>query len=154
MDSRFSIDIFLLASLWILFPCIGYAQEKDTIPSMDIGEEELINTTCSPSMEQKPMFVQCKDVSVRERDACFYHFFSEYLKQNILKSPYKELEGGATVLFSVEKDGRVVLVHCAASSLYIRKEVQRTMEQFPKLIPAQQWGKPVRYFYRCRIRFH
>jgi hypothetical protein len=153
MDSRFSIDIFLLASLWILFPCIGYAQEKDTIPSMDIGEEELINTTCSPSMEQKPMFVQCKDVSVRERDACFYHFFSEYLKQNILKSPYKELEGGATVLFSVEKDGRVVLVHCAASSLYIRKEVQRTMEQFPRLIPAQQWGKPVRYFYRCSIRF-
>jgi hypothetical protein len=153
MDSRFSIDIFLLASLWILFPCIGYAQEKDTIPSMDIGEEELINTTCSPSMEQKPMFVQCKDVSVRERDACFYHFFSEYLKQNILKSPYKELEGGATVLFSVEKDGRVVLVHCAASSLYIRKEVQRTMEQFPRLIPAQQRGKPVRYFYRCSIRF-
>lgn len=153
MDSRFSIDIFLLASLWMLFPCIGYAQEKDTIPSMDIGEEELINTTCSPSMEQKPMFVQCKDVSVRERDACFYHFFSEYLKQNILKSPYKELEGGATVLFSVEKDGRVVLVHCAASSLYIRKEVQRTMEQFPRLIPAQQWGKPVRYFYRCSIRF-
>ena len=153
MDSRFSIDIFLLASLWILFPCIGYAQEKDTIPSMDIGEEELINTTCSPSMEQKPMFVQCKDVSVRERDACFYHVFSEYLKQNILKSPYKELEGGATVLFSVEKDGRVVLVHCAASSLYIRKEVQRTMEQFPRLIPAQQWGKPVRYFYRCSIRF-
>ena len=153
MDSRFSIDIFLLASLWILFPCIGYAQEKDTIPSMDIGEEELINTTCSPSMEQKPMFVQCKDVSVRERDACFYHFFSEYLKQNILKSPYKELEGGATVLFSVEKDGRVVLVQCAASSLYIRKEVQRTMEQFPRLIPAQQRGKPVRYFYRCSIRF-
>lgn len=70
MDSRFSIDIFLLASLWILFPCIGYAQEKDTIPS-----------------------------------------------------------------------------------LYIRKEVQRTMEQFPKLIPAQQWGKPIRYFYRCSIRF-
>ena len=153
MGSRFSIDIFLLASLWILFPCIGYAQEKDTIPSMDIGEEELINTTCSPSMEQKPMFVQCKDVSVRERDACFYHFFSEYLKQNILKSPYKELEGGATVLFSVEKDGRVVLAHCVASSLYIRQEVQRTMEQFPRLIPAQQRGKPVRYFYRCSIRF-
>ena len=153
MDSRFSIDIFLLASLWILFPCIGYAQEKDTIPSMDIGEEELINTTCSPSMEQKPMFVQCKDVSARERDTCFYHFFSQYLKQSILKSPYKELEGGATILFSVEKDGSVVLVHCAASSLYIRKEVQRTMEQFPKLIPAQQWGKPIRYFYRCSIRF-
>jgi hypothetical protein len=120
---------------------------------MDIEEEESINTTCSPSMEQKPMFVQCKDVSVRERDACFYHFFSEYLKQNILKSPYKELEGGATVLFSVEKDGSVVLVRCVASSLYIRKEVQRTMEQFPRLIPAQQWGKPVRYFYRCSIRF-
>ena len=117
------------------------------------SEEELINTTCSPSMEQKPMFVQYKDVSVRERDACFYHFFSGYLKQNILKSPYKELEGGATVLFSVKKNGRVVLVHCAASSLYIRKQVQRTMEQFPRLIPAQQWGKPVRYFYRCSIRF-
>lgn len=70
MGSRFSIDIFLLASLLILFPCIGYAQEKDTIPSMDIGEE-----------------------------------------------------------------------------------VQRTMEQFPRLIPAQQWGKPIRYFYRCSIRF-
>ena len=153
MDSRFSIDIFLLASLWILFPCIGYAQEKDTIPSMDIGEEELINTTCFPSMEQKPMFVQCKDVSVRERDICFYHFFSQYLKQSILKSPYKELEGEATVLFSVEKDGSVVLIRCVASSLYIRKEVQRTMEQFPRLIPAQQWGKPVRYFYRCSIRF-
>ena len=53
MDSRFSIGIFLLASLWIVFPCIGYTQEKDTIPSMDIGEEELINTTCFPSMEEK-----------------------------------------------------------------------------------------------------
>ena len=154
MGSRFSIDIFLLASLWMLFPCIGYAQEKDTIPSMDIGEEELINTTCFPSMEQKPMFVQCKDVSARERDTCFYHFFSQYLKQSILKSPYKELEGEATVLFSVEKDGSVVLIRCVASSLYIRKEVQHTMEQFPKLIPAQQWGKPVRYFYRCRIRLN
>lgn len=99
------------------------------------------------------MFVQCKDVSVRERDSCFYHFFSQYLKQSILKSPYKELEGEATLLFSVEKDGSVALVRCVASSLYIRKEVQRTMEQFPKLIPAQQWGKPVRYFYRCSIRF-
>ena len=154
MCSRFSIDIFLLASLWMLFPCIGYAQEKDTIPSMDIGEEESINTTCFPSMEQKPMFVQCKDVSVRERDSCFYHFFSQYLKQSILKSPYKELEGGATVLFSVEKDGSIELVRCVTSSLYIRKEVQRTMEQFPKLIPAQQQGKPVCYFYRFRIRFN
>ena len=146
-------DIQILL-IFFLFPCIGYTQEIDTIPSMDIGEDESINTTCFPSMEQKPMFVQCKDVSAIERDACFYHFFSQYLKQSILKSPYKELEGEATVLFSVEKDGRVVLVHCAASSLYIRKEVQRTMEQFPKLIPAQQWGKPVRYFYRCRIRLN
>ena len=137
MGSRFSTGIFLFVSLWIVFPCIGYTQEKDTIPSM----------------EQKPMFVQCKDVSVRERDSCFYHFFSQYLKQSILKSPYKELEGGATVLFSVEKDGSIELVRCVTSSLYIRKEVQRAMEQFPKLIPAQQWGKPVRYFYRCSIRF-
>ena len=120
---------------------------------MDIGGRGAYKYDLFSFNGQKPMFVQCKDVSVRERDACFYHFFSEYLKQNILKSPYKELEGGATVLFSVEKDGRVVLVHCAASSLYIRKEVQRTMEQFPRLIPAQQRGKPVRYFYRCSIRF-
>ncbi|WP_454951852.1 energy transducer TonB [Capnocytophaga granulosa] len=146
-------DIQILL-IFFLFPCIGYTQEIDTIPSMDIGEDESINTTCFPSMEQKPMFVQCKDVSAIERDACFYHFFSQYLKQSILKSPYKELEGEATVLFSVEKDGSVALIHCVASSLYIRKEVQRTMEQFPKLIPAQQWGKPVRYFYRCRIRLN
>ena len=146
-------DIQILL-IFFLFPCIGYTQEKDTIPSMDIGEEELINTTCFPSMEQKPMFVQCKDVNARERDACFYDFFSQYIKQSILKSPYKELEGEATLLFSVEKDGSVALVRCVASSLYIRKEVQRTMEQFPKLIPAQQRGKPVRYFYRCRIRLN
>ena len=100
------------------------------------------------------MFVQCKDVSVRERDSCFYGFFSKYIKQSILKSPYKELEGEATLLFRVEKDGSVKLVRCVASSLYVKKEVQRTMEQFPKLIPAQQWGKPVRYFYRCSIRFN
>ena len=146
-------DIQILL-IFFLFPCIGYTQEIDTIPSMDIEEEESINTTCFPSMEQKPMFVQCKDVNARERDACFYDFFCQYIKQSILKSPYKELEGEATLLFSVEKDGSVLLVRCVASSLYIRKEVQRTMEQFPKLIPAQQWGKPVRYFYRCRIRFH
>ena len=146
-------DIQILL-IFFLFPCIGYTQEKDTIPSMDIEEEESINTTCFPSMEQKPMFVQCKDVSARERDACFYDFFCQYLKQSILKSPYKELEGEATLLFSVEKDGSIELVCCVASSLYIRKEVQRTMEQFPKLIPAQQWGKPVRYFYRCRIRLN
>jgi len=146
-------DIQILL-IFFLFPCIGYTQEKDTIPSMDIGEEELVEACAFPSMEQKPMFVQCKDVSARERDACFYHFFSQYLKQSILKSPYKELEGEATLLFSVEKDGSVALVRCVASSLYIRKEVQRTMEQFPKLIPAQQWGKPVRYFYRCRIRLN
>ena len=146
-------DIQILL-IFFLFPCIGYTQEKDTIPSMDIEEEESINTTCFPSMEQKPMFVQCKDVNTRERDACFYHFFSQYIKQSILKSPYKELEGEATLLFSVEKDGSVVLVRCVASSLYIRKEVQRTMEQFPKLIPAQQRGKLVRYFYRCRIRLN
>ncbi|WP_454981700.1 energy transducer TonB [Capnocytophaga granulosa] len=145
-------DIQILL-IFFLFPCIGYTQEKDTIPSISIEEEEFINTTCFPSMEQKPMFVQCKDVNTRERDACFYDFFSQYIKQSILKSPYKELEGEATLLFSVEKDGSVVLVRCVASSLYIRKEVQRTMEQFPKLIPAQQWGKPVRYFYRCSLRF-
>ena len=146
-------DIQILL-IFFLFPCIGYTQEKDTIPSMDIEEEESINTTCFPSMEQKPMFVQCKDVNARERDACFYDFFCQYIKQSILKSPYKELEGEATLLFSVEKDGSVALVRCVASSLYIRKEVQRTMEQFPKLIPAQQRGKPVRYFYRCRIRLN
>ena len=146
-------DIQILL-IFFLFPCIGYTQERDTISSISIEEEESINTTCFPSMEQKPMFVQCKDVNTRERDACFYDFFSQYIKQSILKSPYKELEGEATLLFSVEKDGSVVLVRCVASSLYIRKEVQRTMEQFPKLIPAQQRGKPVRYFYRCRIRLN
>jgi len=145
-------DIQILL-IFFLFPCIGYTQEKDTIPSMDIEEEESINTTCFPSMEQKPMFVQCKDVNARERDACFYDFFSQYIKQSILKSPYKELEGEATLLFSVEKDGSIELIRCVASSLYIKKEVQRTMEQFPKLIPAQQRGKPVRYFYRCSLRF-
>ena len=145
-------DIQILL-IFFLFPCIGYTQEKDTIPSMNIEEEESINTTCFPSMEQKPMFVQCKDVNTRERDACFYDFFCQYIKQSILKSPYKELEGEATLLFSVEKDGSIELVRCVASSLYIRKEVQRTMEQFPKLIPAQQWGKPIRYFYRCSLRF-
>ena len=146
-------DIQILL-IFFLFTCIGYTQEKDTIPSISIEEEEFINTTCFPSMEQKPMFVQCKDVNTRERDACFYDFFCQYIKQSILKSPYKELEGEATLFFSVEKDGSVVLVRCVASSLYIRKEVQRTMEQFPKLIPAQQWGKPVRYFYRCSLRLN
>ena len=145
-------DIQILL-IFFLFPCIGYTQEKETIPSISIEEEEFINTTCFPSMERKPMFVQCKDVSVRERDSCFYVFFSKYIKQSILKSPYKELEGEATLLFRVEKDGSVKLVRCVASSLYIRKEVQRTMEQFPKLIPAQQRGKPVRYLYRCKIRY-
>ena len=53
-------DIQILL-IFFLFPCIGYTQEIDTIPSMDIEEEESINTTCFPSMEQKPMFVQCKD---------------------------------------------------------------------------------------------
>ena len=48
MGSRFSTGIFLFVSLWIVFPCIGYAQEKDTIPSISIEEEELINTTCFP----------------------------------------------------------------------------------------------------------
>ncbi len=51
MGSRFSIDIFLLASLWMLFPCIGYTQEKDTIPSMDIGEE------VQRTMEQFPRLI-------------------------------------------------------------------------------------------------
>ena len=145
-------DIQILL-IFFLFPCIGYTQKKDTIPSISTEEEEFINTTCFPSMERKPMFVQCKDVSVRERDSCFYGFFYKYIKQSILKSPYKELEGEATLLFRVEKDGSVKLVRCVASSLYIRKEVQRTMEQFPKLIPAQQRGKPVRYLYRCKIRY-
>ena len=98
---------------------------------MDIEEEESINTTCFPSMEQKPMFVQCKDVSARERDACFYHFFSQYLKQSILKSPYKELEGEATVLFSVEKDGSVVLIRCVASSLYVKKRCNALWSSSP-----------------------
>ncbi|MDO4880098.1 MAG: hypothetical protein Q3983_02355 [Capnocytophaga sp.] len=147
-----SKEIYILL-LFFLFPCIGYAQEKDTIPPISIEEEELVEEFYFPSGERKPMFVQCKDISIRERDTCFYHFFSQYLKQSILKSPYKELEGKAIVLFSVEKDGSVKLLHCAASSLYIRKEMQRTMERFPKLIPAQQRGKPVRYLYRCRIRF-
>ena len=146
-------DIQILL-IFFLFPCIGYTQKKDTIPSISTEEEEFINTTCFPSMERKPMFVQCKDVSVRERDSCFYGFFSKYIKQSILKSPYKELEGEATLLFRVEKDGSVKLVRCVASSLYIRKEVQRTMEQFPKLIPAQQRGKPVRYLYRCKSRYN
>ena len=145
-------DIQILL-IFFLFPCIGYTQKKDTIPSISIEEEEFINTTCFPSMERKPTFLQCKDVITEERDACFYHFFSQYLKQSILKSPYKELEGEATLLFSVEKDGNVKLISCVASSLHIRKEVQRAMEQFPKLIPAQQWGKPIRYLYRCKIRY-
>ena len=89
-----------------------------------------------------------------EKEMLAFMIFSLSIKQSILKSPYKELEGEATLLFSVEKDGSVALVRCVASSLYIRKEVQRTMEQFPKLIPAQQRGKPVRYFYRCRIRLN
>ena len=146
-------DIQILL-IFFLFPCIGYTQEKDTIPSISIEEEEQVEATCAfPSGERKPTFVQCKDVSARERDSCFYDFFCQYIKQSILKIPYKELEGEATLLFKVEKDGSVKLVRCVASSLYIRKEVQRTMEQFPKLIPAQQRGKPVHYFYRCKIRY-
>ena len=130
----------------MLFPCIGYAQEKDTIPSMDIEEEESINTTCFPSMEQKPMFVQCKDVSVRERDSCFYHFFSQYLKQNILKSPYKELEGGATAPFQCGKGRKCSACPlCDFFSVY-KKRGATHYEAVPKTDSCTTVGKACTLF--------
>ena len=62
-------DIQILL-IFFLFPCIGYTQKKDTIPSISIEEEELVEATCTfPSGERKPMFVQCKDVTVMERES-------------------------------------------------------------------------------------
>ena len=75
-------DIQILL-IFFLFPCIGYTQEKETIPSISTEEEELIEATCAfPSGERKPMFVQYKNMSARERDSCFYGFFSKYIKQS------------------------------------------------------------------------
>ncbi|MEB3005417.1 hypothetical protein [Capnocytophaga sp. G2] len=148
--------ISLLTSLLVLFSYLGKAQVKDTIPQMSIEEEEVddVVVCCFPSGERKPMFVQCKEVSTSKRDACFYYFFSQYFQQRTQTKCYKELDGQAIILFSVEKDGSVRLIKCLTSSSYIRKEVQHSMDHFPKLIPAQQRGKPVRYFYCCKITFN
>ncbi|GJH41498.1 hypothetical protein RCZ04_20480 [Capnocytophaga sp. HP1101] len=125
-----------------------YAQTKNNkVQKTDIPFEEV---------QEKPTFVECKNITKDSQLKCFQEILSKYMKQNF-EYPKKALErripGKVLVLFRIKTDGMVEVISATGPDELLEEGAKRIVEKLPQFIPGKQNGKPVSVIFKYPIDF-
>ncbi|MEP6748214.1 MAG: energy transducer TonB [Bacteroidota bacterium] len=84
------------------------------------------------------------------------HEWGMYLMRNLVY-PYdaqvKRIQGSVTVVFTVEKNGRLHDVHAVGGPEPLQREAIRLIKDSPRWIPAMQDGQKVRAYKTQNVTF-
>ncbi|MDP5101429.1 MAG: hypothetical protein NWQ09_08885 [Nonlabens sp.] len=98
-------------------------------------------------MEEPPMTKKCASLeTLKERQTCFYDFANNYVT-NALRKYLEKMEMNENqripITFIIDTNGKIKDVVVRAKDPAVAKEINRIMENFPKVLPGKQRGRVV-----------
>lgn len=106
------------------------------------------------TMEQFPVFPDCKAANVNQQEACFYNQLQGFIYENF-KVPQvvseKNFRGNVIALFEVDTTGTFKVLYADAAFPELIDETKRVFSQLPKVEPSKYAGKPTYSKYSVKI---
>ena len=126
----------------------SYAQQ-------DNDEETNYSVLCS-IYEQRPIFVDCKDLGWDKQFQCFEEQLEKHIKTHF-RYPKKALEEGiqgrVVVDFTIKINGSVKILKITGTDEELKAAARSVIESLPRLIPGKKYGKPIAVTFSCPINF-
>lgn len=111
-------------------------------------------TAQTNTMEQFPVFPDCKTANVNQQEACFYNQLQDFIYTNF-KVPQvvteKKYKGNVIALFEVDTTGAFKVLYTDSAFPELVDETKRVFSQLPKVEPAKYSGKPTYAKYSVKI---
>lgn len=107
-------------------------------------------------LEEPPILPGCEAVFKNEQRTCFQAKISEHVAKNFRypkKALKRNLEGKATVLFIIDKEGKIAIKNVRATNKIFKKEAIRILKLLPKAIPGKANGKSIEVHFAYPINF-
>ena len=113
-----------------------------------------INPVAFMSADVPPLFPGCE----QEIDArnCFQKKMQEHIREHFnypLEAQEKGIQGRVSVLFTIDKEGRVTNIKKRGPHALLEKEVVRIIERLPKMFPGKHNGQWVDIAYSIPVNF-
>jgi bla regulator protein blaR1 len=142
----------LLVSV-ILFSTKAIAQEK---PAKNTEME--IQEMPFATIDQIPLFKDCKDVSKEDGFNCFNTQMANHIKENFTypeEAAKNNIEGRVSIQFTIDKDGKVIdiLTRGPQNGALLEAEAKRIIALLPPFTPGKQKGKAVKVKYGLPLMF-
>lgn len=106
------------------------------------------------SMEQFPVFPECKNSDAGQQEACFYNQIQEFVYTNF-KVPQvvtdRNYKGNVIALFETDTTGTFKVLFTDAAFPELIDETKRVFAALPKVEPAKYSGKPTYAKYSIKI---
>ena len=139
---------------------IGSTDPSDpTPPKLDIPVVEDENPEIVVPfavIEDKPLFLECKNVPSSEQMSCFKEHLDKHVKNNF-RYPQAALdmgiEGRVNVSFRINTDGTISILGVRGTDRILEDEAKRIISSIPKLIPGKQRDKPTAVTFAYPINF-
>ena len=126
----------------------SYAQQ-------DNDEETNYSVLCL-IYEQKPLFVDCKNLGWDKQFQCFEEQLEKHIKTHF-RYPKKALEEGiqgrVVVDFTIKINGSVKILKITGTDEELKAAARSVIESLPRLIPGKKYGKPIAVTFSCPINF-
>ena len=111
------------------------------------------------TVEQLPMFRECRGLSRSEQKACFDEQLSKVISRNLVY-PEDDFEnrkqGRAVIEFIIDEKGNITNVKTLndkGATVEMKKAAEKAVKKIPQLIPAKQGENNVRIKYAIPISF-
>ena len=105
--------------------------------------------------EKPPIFKGCEEASIENLKSCFNNKLNAYIFENFNvpdQVTYDVYKGDVKVLFEVNKDGSMSVVHVDAIYDALKDETKRVFNSLAKIQPGTYNGKPTFYQYSLTIK--
>nr|WP_314552261.1 energy transducer TonB [uncultured Capnocytophaga sp.] len=126
----------------------SYAQQ-------DNDEETNYSVLCS-IYEQRPIFVDCKDLGWDEQFQCFEEQIEKHIKTHFCypkKALEKGIQGRVVVDFTIKINGTIKILKITGTDEELKAAARSVIESLPRLIPGKKRGKPIAVKFSCPINF-
>ena len=131
----------------------SYAQQDN---DEDTNYEETNYSVLCLIYEQKPLFVDCKNLGWDKQFQCFEEQLEKHIKTHF-HYPKKALEEGiqdrVVVDFTVQIDGTVKILKITGTDKELKAVARSVIESLSRLIPGKKCGKPIAVKFSCPINF-
>ena len=132
-----------------------FAVIANSYAQQDNDEETNYSVLCS-IYEQRPIFVDCKDLGWDKQFQCFEEQLEKHIKTHFCY-PKKALEEGiqdrVVVDFTVQINGTVKILKITGTDKELKAAARSVIESLPRLIPGKKYGKPIAATFSCPINF-